>query len=121
MSLLRLSLLIGLLLNAVASISSSSNEALFPGRFIELAENNDYFYWLKQPVWAKDGSYALLAMSKWVNQESIACGMMWRYNDTTGSTRFSECSGHFESQNDRLHWAGSENDLLVCNGKTCAF
>lgn len=45
MSPLRLSLLIGLLLNAVVAVTIGSNaEALFPGRFLEFVDNNAFHY-----------------------------------------------------------------------------
>ena len=74
-------------------------------------------------MWATDGSYALLAFSKWIRDDNKGCGMMWRFNDTLGNMHFVECQGHFESDNIAgLQWAGDENDLLVCQHEaSCAF
>ncbi len=125
MSLIRLSLLLGLFLNAAVLVTSGSNEALFPGRFLGDLDDNGSFHWFSRPVWATDGSYALLAFSKWLRDDNKGCGMMWRYNDTTANALFVECLGHFvpdNTGNAGLKWAGDENDLLVCQHETsCAF
>jgi len=110
------SLFLGLFLSVVAVVVSKElvTVSLFPRIRIELVPNEE-FSWLKQPVWSKDGSYLLMAMSKWVDEYNQSCGLMWRYNDTTGTENFWKCTDTDNA------WAGEE-DLLICqHGKHCSF
>lgn len=114
--------LFGLFLSVVTySLAKKNGTVVFFHERIQLVPNNDFF-WLKEPVWSIEGSYLLLAMSKWTNDKNESCGMLWRYNDTTGTERRWKCSRQYATDCDAdSEWEGDE-ELLVCqNGNTCQF
>lgn len=66
---------------------------------------------------------------KWVDENNVTCGMIWKFDDTTSElSKFLKCSGlvgdgdvpdnvqdYVEAGSNGLHWGwGGDGDLLVC-------
>lgn len=101
--------------------------ALFSGPLETVAENVE-FKWLESPLWSENGKYLLFSDVKWIDAKNHTCGMIWRYDDNQGVTKFLPCSGTagpgenpsniadlVEAGSNGLHWGWKgDDDLLIC-------
>lgn len=101
--------------------------ALFSGG-IEVAATDPEFHWLEGPVWSNEGNYLLFSDVKWVDENGIACGMIWKLDAEDNLSKFLKCSGlvgpgeppadlleRKEAGGNGLAWGwGGESDLLIC-------
>lgn len=98
---------------------------------VEVVATHDEFAWLESPVWNEAGNYLLFSDVKWQNEGGDACGMIWKWDESTSSlSKFLPCSGTFgpgeapddlsdyiEAGSNGLYWGwkgASNGDLLIC-------
>ena len=106
---------------------------LFSGPLEVVAESPDY-HWLESPVWSEEGNFLLFSDVKWADEDGVACGMIWKWDETTGIlSEFIECSGligpgkapdnigdYVEGGSNGLYWGwNGTKDLIICqHGKS---
>jgi len=89
---------------------------------------------MEGPVWSDEGNFLLWSDVKWVDENGVTCGMIWKWDETTQSlSKFVPCSGligpgevpdniddFVEGGSNGLYWGWEgTKDLLICqHGKS---
>lgn len=94
---------------------------------VETVAEDESFVWIESPLWSETGQFLLFSGVKWLNQNNLTSGMIWRWDETNGLTKFLEDAGIVGPGSANIvgwkeggpngmvwGWNGDGEDLLFC-------